>query len=62
MISVVLSYQEEITEPVRMLRYDDAVVEGLKMFEKLNNLNCAVVEMSIKTYGAGVHVNNDRIG
>lgn len=62
MLTVILQYQEEITEPMRTLRYDDAVVEGLKMFEKLNNLNCAVVEMSIKSYGVGVHVNNDRIG
>ena len=62
MFTVILKYQEEITEPVRTLRYDDAVIEGLKMFQKLSDLKCATVEMTIKTYGPGVHVTNDKIG
>lgn len=64
MVSCVLHYQEEITAPVRTLRFDDDVVEGLKMFEKMTELNCAVVHMEVKAFGKGVHVNNDdqRIG
>ena len=64
MIKCVLMYQEEINDKVRDLRFDDDVVEGLKMFNKLMELNCAVVEMEIKSFGSGVHVNNDadRIG
>lgn len=64
MIKCVLRYQEEINDKVRDLRFDDDVVEGLKMFNKLMELNCAVVVMEVKSFGRGVHVNNDadRIG
>lgn len=64
MIKCVLRYQEEINDKCRDLRFDDDVIEGLKMFNKLMELNCAVVEMEVKSFGPGVHVNNDaaRIG
>ena len=64
MVSCVLHYQEEITGKARSLRFDDDVVEGLKMFNKLIELNCAVISLEVKAFGKGVHVNNDnqRIG
>ena len=62
MITVIIKYREEITSKERELRFDGEVMEGLKMFQKLMELNCAVVEMEIKHYGKGTHVGSEPIG
>lgn len=64
MIKCELRYQEEINDRTRVLRFDEEVVEGLKMFEKLTDLKCAVVELEVKAFGPGTHVINDtgRVG
>ena len=61
-ISVEVIYQEEINDRERKLRFDDDIMEGLKLFHKLADLECAVIKMEVKTFGRGVHVNNERLG
>ena len=62
MISVKVTYQEEINDRERELRFDDDIMGGLKLFHKLADLECAVIKMEVKTYGRGVHVTNERLG
>ena len=62
MISVKVTYREEINDRERELRFDDDIMGGLKLFHKLADLECAVVKMEVQTFGRGVHVTNERMG
>ena len=62
MISVELKWREEITDKERSLRFDEDIMGGLKLFHKLIDLECAVVNMEVKAFGRGVHVTNNRLG
>lgn len=58
MIKVEVKYREEINDKERSFRYDDEVTEGLKMFNKLIDLQCAEAVIEMKAFGPGVHVLN----
>lgn len=62
MMSVKITYREEINDKERELRFDDDIMSGLKLFHKLSDLECAVVKMEVQTFGRGVHTTNARLG
>ena len=62
MIKVDLTWQEELADKERSLRFDDDVMAGLKYYQKLTDLECAVVKLEVKSFGKGVHTTTCIVG